>query len=131
MKYDSKSLVTAKRLLISRLSYVLTDMSKKESCVNIASRAGVNVNTIYRLRRNLWQGTSMDSALLVAQALKLRYRIAIDYMDSKDPKVILTLAGITSKVPIVSGGDINIDNYVLSTDIKFIDSQKSTSAYLQ
>lgn len=94
-KYNNGSVLKAKNLLVSRLSYVLQQKLKYTSQRAIADRVGMSPNIISKVKRQIHKGVSFDALLELARRLNMNLKLYIHVNGLKDDTVEIELGDVT------------------------------------
>lgn len=96
-KYNNGSVLKAKNLLVSRLSYVIQCKLEYTSQRVLADRLGMSANIISKVKRQIHKGVSFDALLELARRLDVTLKLYIEVNGMKDDTVEIDM-GV---VPVV------------------------------
>lgn len=100
MRHKNGNVTTAKRMLASRLSYIIALRLKSSTGSALASSIGMSPNIISKLRRGIDKGISFEAILEAAKRLNIRYTLTMSHYGNHREDVKLTMEDVkSSRVP--------------------------------
>lgn len=97
-KYKNASVVKAKVMLVSRLSYVLRTELLHTSARAISQRIGMSAAILSKIKRNIHTGISFDALLELAQRLDVKYKLTMEWTGGLNHNVEITLENLYTSV---------------------------------
>lgn len=98
MRYKNENVTTAKKMLVSRLSYIISRRldTSSETGSGLAGSIGMSPNIISKLRRGIDKGISFEAILEAARRLNIRYTLTMQHYGNRREEVKLTMEDIKS-----------------------------------
>ncbi|UQT02781.1 lambda repressor-like DNA-binding protein [Serratia phage vB_SmaM-Sureiya] len=93
-KYNNGSVLKAKNLLVSRLSYIIQCKLEYTSQRVLADRVGMSANIISKVKRQIHKGVSFDALLELARRLDVSLKLYIEVNGLKDDSVAIELGAV-------------------------------------
>ncbi|AEV89603.1 putative transcriptional regulator [Pseudomonas phage OBP] len=93
-KYNAPSVILAKELIASRLSFVLIQKLKTTTRGVLATRIGMSRHMVNRLARGVSKNVSLDAMLLVAERLNVKYKVSMEWSGKGLPAVTVELVDL-------------------------------------
>lgn len=79
MRYSNSTVVKAKALLVSRMSYLVNLRLNRTSGRKLAESIHMSAGIISKLRNNVTKGISFDAVLEAAERLDVRYTLTMTH----------------------------------------------------
>jgi len=104
MRYHNESVIKAKKMMVSRLSYLVGLRLDKMTGRELAESIGMSNHIISKLRNNISHGISFEAVTEAAERLQLRFKLVIEF-DGKRNNVEVVMESLeSSKVRTLGGG---------------------------
>lgn len=79
MRYSNETVIKAKKMLISRMSYLVGLRLQRTTGRELAESIRMSPGIISKLRNNITKGISFDAVLVAAERLDVRYTITMSH----------------------------------------------------
>lgn len=106
MKYANKAVLTAKKVLVCRLSYIVNQRLRYTTGRALANQLKMSPNIVSKLKNEVHEGISFDAILEAAERLQVRFELVIKHNGRGKREVNVQMEDITAS-RVRSLGDID------------------------